>query len=64
MMGGMIILWFIVLLSVLLLFRVDHYMFFYSFYRVVQRLDLMKSKASVLSSVGYLCTSVLICFLF
>jgi hypothetical protein len=25
-------------------------------YRAVQRLDLMKSKASVLSSVGYLCT--------
>lgn len=53
---------------VIILFSVHAYLvitFFSSiFYRVVQRLDLMKSKASVLSSVGYFCTCVLICFLF
>ena len=34
---------------------IDHYLLFW-IYRAVQRLDLMKSKASILSSVSYLCT--------
>ena len=34
---------------------IDYYYLLFFIYRAVQRLDLMKSKASVLSSVGYLC---------
>jgi hypothetical protein len=34
---------------------IDHCLLFW-IYRAVQRLDLMKSKASILSSVSYLCT--------